>query len=480
MVAPFIAYDGHNSEVLVEIGTGTITETNEKTSSVQILFQSDNPKIQKPTGGWIGKSDPLYAYAQQAHQENRTVSYRIEIQRKNDQPLDTPIRELRGTNDMSQANKNTRRILAQIDDKFGTEAVTDPARDEVGGRKSAIGMTPPTDSKDGGSAPSVSLDTVKNLLSTLTEDSALTLAVLSGEDEEVVRSFAQDVTRAPSKLANSVFDVVHEISQRFPQAAGNPADLQNAAESVLYIADSVQVGMFKTNAANRYNASHEQIRSIILSHVGAQDVSQFAQRDMNTITRVAQQVASKYQIVLNILSKPLPERYIPLNGQNNDPQQDNPVQPPQVRESAPEASQETPQQEEQPSYQEEQPSYEKNYVPEESSYDESYEDNDDDSAPDAPEGIFIFSLPKDELEEMRKGATATEETVGLFGQSFGSAFDASEYADLSNFLEYTFGKGIRRANDAPDEALRELIDAYAIAGAEAFKDAVLYVSKELA
>lgn len=448
-ILPFIAYDGHKSEVLVEIGEGTIVEIRDKTSSSQIIFKHSNPKLKKDSGGWVSQSDPLYTYAKQAHDEGRTVSFRIEIQRKNGQPLDTPIRELRGDNDMALANKNTSRILARIDEVFSKEAVTDPAYDITGGRKAFSASQ-----KENSGAPSVDLDTVRNLLPHLTEDSALTLGVLSGESEENIKSFAQNVTQSPNKMSKVIFGVVNEISTRFPSAISSPDLLKNASNGVLYIADSVQVDIFELSKADRYSDSHEQIRTMVLSHVDDDGIQAIANKNMEYITNTARHISVLYKIVLEIFMTDAPKRYIPLSNQPSQQsqgqhtRQQSPVEPPRV------------QQEE---------TSEQNSPSEQGAPSEEQE-----------EEPFIYSIPPQELEEMWKNGTAKDETVSLFASNFGEVIPKEEWGDLANFLEYVFGKGVKTVRKAPDEALRGLIDAYAFAGKDSFRQAVLHVSRNLA
>lgn len=457
---PFIAYDGNDSEVLVEIGEGTVVGINDKTSSSQILFKHSNPKLTKDSGGWVSQNDPLYEYAKQALAEERTVSFRIEVQRKNGQPLDTPIRELRGENDMAKANKNTSRILASIDNVFSKEAVTNPAEDQTGGRKSALHS--PREKKEGGSsAPAVSLDTLKNLTNVLPEESVLTLAALSGEDEKTIRAFAQTAKSSPSKLSAVVFSVVNEISAKF---SGIPSDaLKNASNGVLYIADSVQVGIFKLQKADRGSVSHEHIRTMVLSRLNQDAVQALSQKDMNYIRSLASSVYDDYQVVLDIAMAEAPTRYLPLEGQQQRPQQQ--VETP----SAPVDEAPAPVEEE-ASYEEEAP------APEDSVESPIEETPADEAGDDKP---FVFSLSADELEELRKGGVAKDDTVTMFANNFGGSIPKEEWGDLANFLEWVFGDGVRSVRKAPEDALRSLIDAYAMAGEGEFRKAVLYVSNNL-
>lgn len=457
MAKPFIAYDGYKSEVLVETGEATVTELKETGSTVQVVFQHTNPKVKQPFGGWLKKEDPLVDYAKLAHQEGRAVSYRIEIQRKSGEPKDIPIRELRGENDMQKAHKHTLKVLAAIDGTLSMEAVTNPEFDESGDRKRATAETFQGADTGGGSGAgvSVNLDTVRNLLPYLTDDSALTLAGLSGEDENTLKAFSQNVKQSPAHLSQIVFEVVKAVSTEL-----NSENVQTVSEGVLYIADSVQVEAFGLSHATRFSASHAQVRELVLAHLrlNPEAVQAVENKDMEGMTQLAQAVLDAYKAVSAIMVKDAPTRYLSLSGgkargqaRRQQPRQE------QARRQQP------PQTQAQPTR--EQPAQE--------------EQKQDEKTAEIPKDIFILSFSDDELAEMEKAGLAEKQTIKHFADSIASEIPKDEYTALSDFIEYVFGQGKRKAQQVPDEALRSLVDAYAVAGPKEFRKAVLYVSKNL-
>ena len=145
----FISYDGTDkngirAEVTVMTGTGRIKgivgrgKANEDGSfrNVEVEFDPDNPLLKRKVYGLLDtNATELWTYIQTAHAEERTVSYRIESQRRNGVERETPIGELNAT-------EQIRRILASIDGVFSHEAKTNPAEDPDGENPSALNQAP--------------------------------------------------------------------------------------------------------------------------------------------------------------------------------------------------------------------------------------------------------------------------------------------------------------------------------------------------
>lgn len=132
--------NGIRAEVTVQTGTGRITEIvgrgkqNEDGSfrNMEIVFDPDNPLLKRKVYGLLDTTaTDLWKYIQEAHADGRTVSYRIESQRRNGVERGTPIGELNPT-------EQIRRILASIDGVFSHEAKTNPAEDPSNENPSAL------------------------------------------------------------------------------------------------------------------------------------------------------------------------------------------------------------------------------------------------------------------------------------------------------------------------------------------------------
>jgi len=144
---PFVSRDGQDNqgvraEVHVQVGNGTIdrieNHDNDRANAC-IYIKSDIGSLKHAIKGWVSKKDPIYPMILAAKDEGRTVSYRIEAQRKKGVDRTTPIADLRPNLDV--ARENTMTLFVGIDANLSAEAVTDPAEDPApGGRVSAIGQ----------------------------------------------------------------------------------------------------------------------------------------------------------------------------------------------------------------------------------------------------------------------------------------------------------------------------------------------------
>jgi len=132
--------NGIRAEVTVQTGTGRISEIvgrgkeNEDGTyrNVEIVFDPDNPLLKRKVYGLLDTTArELWTYIQEAKEDGRTVSYRIESQRRNGVDRGTPIGELNPT-------EQIRRILAGIDGIFSHEAKTNPAEDPSNENPSAL------------------------------------------------------------------------------------------------------------------------------------------------------------------------------------------------------------------------------------------------------------------------------------------------------------------------------------------------------
>lgn len=145
----FVSHDGPDAngvraEVYVQKGTGMIVSIKPGTTNVtaQVAVKNENPKVKFPIMGWVPVSDPIYPLIQEAFDAQTPIEYRLESQRKNSEPRDTPIGPLRETMDL--AREHTTPIFAGINGQLSSEAVTNPAEDPApGGRIRAVDTPAP-------------------------------------------------------------------------------------------------------------------------------------------------------------------------------------------------------------------------------------------------------------------------------------------------------------------------------------------------
>jgi hypothetical protein len=127
----FKSFDGEDgngvrAQVAVETGTGTVLDIKTKgdpARNAKVIFKPDNPKLEFEVFGWLDTSQiELWDLVQAAHTDKRTISYRIESQRRSGVDRATPFDELKHRDDVV-------RKIAAINDIFSGEALTDPNED---------------------------------------------------------------------------------------------------------------------------------------------------------------------------------------------------------------------------------------------------------------------------------------------------------------------------------------------------------------
>lgn len=314
---------GHRAEVLVATGTGFIDEIKDYGSNAQIRLKNDI--LRHPLGGFIAKSDPLFASLEQAHEQGREIAYRVEQQRKKSVDRTVPIQELR--KNMEEAKANCIWVFAAMDDQFSTEAVTNPAEDPAeGGRRRAVDTAPQT-APSQQSAPSAPALDPAQVLTGLAQgrqaglpdsilDATAALALALGASVEQVMSAGVEVDQAPERrelqrvrareaapfnayntdghinlgsyavqaavgAENFAFDQMSAHAAAVAEAhnakiaAGEitgepvdpaPVDFRSAAAmalQVLDLADRVQVGAYGGGRPNRMAASHTRARGFV-------------------------------------------------------------------------------------------------------------------------------------------------------------------------------------------------------------------------
>jgi hypothetical protein len=144
-MAKFLSYDGVDkngirAEVMVQTGTGKIKELVPRGRAakdgtyrnVEVVFTPDNPKLIRKVYALLDTtSKELWEYVQEAHKNEKDISYRIESQRKRTVERTTKFDDLTHSEDVV-------RILAGIDNIFSHEAKTNPVEDETNDAPSAL------------------------------------------------------------------------------------------------------------------------------------------------------------------------------------------------------------------------------------------------------------------------------------------------------------------------------------------------------
>lgn len=144
-MAKFLSYDGVDkngirAEVMVQTGTGKIKELVPRGRAakdgtyrnVEVVFTPDNPKLIRKVYALLDTtSKELWEYVQEAHKNEKDISYRIESQRKRTVERTIKFDDLTHSEDVV-------RILAGIDNIFSHEAKTNPAEDETNDAPSAL------------------------------------------------------------------------------------------------------------------------------------------------------------------------------------------------------------------------------------------------------------------------------------------------------------------------------------------------------
>ena len=155
MAKPFTSFDGVDArgvraEVHVQTGTGTVKALEENGKNILVKMSVEG--LKHPVQGWTSKDENIFAILAEAKESGREISYRIEAQRKDGVPRETPIAELRPN--AEEGAKHTRQIFVGADGTLSSEALTNPAEDPLsGGRVSALNpRTAPQQQPAGGAA----------------------------------------------------------------------------------------------------------------------------------------------------------------------------------------------------------------------------------------------------------------------------------------------------------------------------------------
>lgn len=144
-MAKFTSFDGVDkngvrAEVNVQVGTGRVKEINGRGRqaddgsyrNVEVVFDPDNPLLKRKVYAMLDTTaKELADYAFAALDDQRTVSFRIESQRKRGVDRTKKFEDLDFTEEVI-------RVLAALDTVYSHEAKTDPAEDPSNENPSAL------------------------------------------------------------------------------------------------------------------------------------------------------------------------------------------------------------------------------------------------------------------------------------------------------------------------------------------------------
>lgn len=204
--ARFVSFDGTDengirAEVFVNKNRGKIKKLEEKPDKGVVDVHFDVPNLTLPIHGWTGLDNPLFKLIMEAKEKDEEVDFRLETQRKYNVDRSIPIQELR-ENQMT-ASKNTRVILAGVNDILSDEAVTNPKEDPKpisGGRYPARDSDIPENTSPSASTSNVNEFNVEKGLETL--------ATLAKQEE--VRQTVLDAMAAQLILQGATVEQINE------------------------------------------------------------------------------------------------------------------------------------------------------------------------------------------------------------------------------------------------------------------------------
>lgn len=303
----FLSHDGLDkngirAEVMVQTGTGRITEVvgrgkqNEDGSfrNVEVVFDPDNPLLKRKVYGLLDTTaGELWSYIQKAQEDGRTVSYRIESQRRNGVDRGTPLAMLNPT-------EQIRRILASIDGVFSHEAKTNPVEDPSNENPSALtqNLAPATTSGAGVSVEAVTV--------------ALRDAVAAGMPQGVVDALAATalVAGAPGSVVLEHLGVPASSSADSLESV----EVERAAQAEQFALDHLIAIYTPAKSKEPVSVSDEmlaQAASVALALLEIADLVQAKYADVPTARRASRSYAHALNLVIDAVDKRYP---VPVGG----------------------------------------------------------------------------------------------------------------------------------------------------------------------
>lgn len=303
----FLSHDGLDkngirAEVMVQTGTGRITEVvgrgkqNEDGSfrNVEVVFDPDNPLLKRKVYGLLDTTaGELWSYIQKAQEDGRTVSYRIESQRRNGVDRGTPLAMLNPT-------EQIRRILASIDGVFSHEAKTNPVEDPSNENPSALtqNLAPATTAGAGVSVEAVTV--------------ALRDAVAAGMPQGVVDALAATalVAGAPGSVVLEHLGVPASSSADSLESV----EVERAAQAEQFALDHLIAIYTPAKSKEPVSVSDEmlaQAASVALALLEISDLVQAKYADVPTARRASRSYAHALNLVIDAVDKRYP---VPVGG----------------------------------------------------------------------------------------------------------------------------------------------------------------------
>lgn len=300
--------NGIRAEVMVQTGTGRIIEVvgrgkqNEDGSfrNVEVVFDPDNPLLKRKVYGLLDTTaGELWSYIQQAQEDGRTVSYRIESQRRNGVDRGTPLALLNPT-------EQIRRILASIDGIFSHEAKTNPVEDPSNENPSALtqNLAPATASGTG-----VSVETATT---------ALRDAVAAGMPQGVVDALAATALAlgAPASVVLEHLGAPVSVSSDASARADSleSVEVERAAQAEQFALDHLIAIYTPAKSKEPVSVSDEmlaQAASVALALLEVADLVQAKYADVPSARRASRSYAHALNLVIDAVDKRYP---VPVGG----------------------------------------------------------------------------------------------------------------------------------------------------------------------
>lgn len=289
-MAKFISHDGVDkngvrAEVSVQVGTGRVKEINGRGKeaddgsfrNVEVVFDPDNPLLKRKVYALLDTTaKDLFDYAQAALNDQRTVAFRIESQRKRGVDRTVKFEDLKHTEEAV-------RVLAGLDNVFSHEAKTDPAEDPSNDNPSALEQHKqglPV-SSPGGPVAAVNLDTVLEQLgaarnaglSATIIDTLVGHALAAGatiEQTGVKGSSTYPVGVASRAEQFALDHLVEHYSEGVKGGVDVSEEMVSQAASValelLFLADSVHARVVG-GEISRFGVSYESALHVVLDAV---------------------------------------------------------------------------------------------------------------------------------------------------------------------------------------------------------------------
>lgn len=478
----FVSHDGEGTEVWVQKGVGKVVDirlketkgNNGRTASVEIQTEG----LRFPQKCWINESAPEFEQVQKAYDEGTPIAYRIESQRKKknndtkeDIPKDTPIAELRASQEIALAN--TRNILVGVNGSLTNEHLTHPDADPA-----PSGRVPAQAPANKTQAPANNVQASQN-------NSANGNNQRRAEEEPAWKEFNSDNTRNLGSYAVLAAFSMESFTRKSLVASGRnftEADVALFGRIIMAIADKIHAWVSGKGRSDRMANSHTRVRGVVLDTI--ENILPIPTNNAHVndwVGQVGKLSLERFKAGMEVAEKPFdltkvnealglaPEAQPQGNRQQAQPQQaqaqpqGNRVESPAVTERhVPNQTQQK-----QPQSQAERQKAAKELVKTiENTKVEPMTMDDVPSANPLADASTPFHLfpPVESIPALNKENQLDENFLGQFKEFVDEA--GGDYSKLRKLLVHTFN--VEKASQVPAEPFLEFFDFYVEAGEENF------------